>query len=82
MRRRVFGDDSVIWQAARCVLSRCSSTDVSLWSGKNGEPRHSHQDDGCWECDKQAFVCDHGGGADTSFMGFSGLYILCWVGSI
>uniref|UniRef100_H3C1A8 Fibronectin type-III domain-containing protein n=1 Tax=Tetraodon nigroviridis TaxID=99883 RepID=H3C1A8_TETNG len=54
------------------------STDVSLWSNKSGERKLSQKEDGCWECDKQTFICDHGNGPNSSCMGFSGLYILCW----
>lgn len=80
MRQRLCGDDSVIWQTARSLLSHCRSTDASLWSNKSGKRKLSQQDDGCWECDKQPFICNHGNGPSSSCMGFSGLYILCSVG--
>ncbi|TNM96711.1 hypothetical protein fugu_014867 [Takifugu bimaculatus] len=56
-------------------LSTCC-TDVYLLPKKNIEENHSQEDSG-WECSKQPFICDHSNGSGD-FMGFSGLYILCW----
>ncbi|KAM9346040.1 cytokine receptor common subunit beta [Symphorus nematophorus] len=56
---------------------RASSSVASLWPIEDIEKKRLDQREGCWKCDNQLSLTEEVNSSDTSFVSFTGPYILC-----
>ena len=75
----VTNDSLLSGKNTSCSASPCSSSDASLWPAEDIEKKCLEQDEGCWTCDNQLSLVEEVNSSDTSFVSFSGPYILCQV---